>query len=206
MQTRIFLHFPNFPGKENSGGEETHLYSSFSLLVSTGSILFLSPTDLTPTPPMYGGPAKLGRGGSAVGGRGGGKRGIHSSFPPPPPHRPSVPASRLSVGGAGGAGPRNRATNSGATTPAHLPASEETFSLVTRNPLAFAMIIRLAPDLVDEIKRVEAQGGTARIKFDSNANNPSGNVSFLGFLQLGVVRFIVLRFFFEVGWAIVLNL
>ncbi|CBI35979.3 unnamed protein product, partial [Vitis vinifera] len=125
---------------------------------------------------MYGGPAKLGRGGSAVGGRGGGKRGIHSSFPPPPPHRPSVPASRLSVGGAGGAGPRNRATNSGATTPAHLPASEETFSLVTGNPLAFAMIIRLAPDLVDEIKRVEAQGGTARIKFDSNANNPSGNV------------------------------
>lgn len=39
------------------------------------------------------------------------------------------------------------------------------------------MIIRLAPDLVDEIKRVEAQGGSARIKFDANAKNTSGNVS-----------------------------
>lgn len=130
---------------------------------------------------MYGGPAKLGRGGGAVGGRGGGKRGIHSSFPPPS-HRPAAPTSRLSVGGAGSAGPRNRATNSGSTMPAAPPASEETFSLVTKNPLAFAMIIRLTPDFVDEIKRVEAQGGSARIKFDSNANNPSGNVSLLGFI------------------------
>ncbi|KAK9100727.1 hypothetical protein Scep_024157 [Stephania cephalantha] len=39
------------------------------------------------------------------------------------------------------------------------------------------MIIRLAPNLVDENRRVEAEGGTPRIKFDSNANNPSGNVS-----------------------------
>ncbi|KAK9282375.1 hypothetical protein L1049_005292 [Liquidambar formosana] len=38
------------------------------------------------------------------------------------------------------------------------------------------MIIRLTPDLVDEIRRVEAQGGTARIKFGSYPNNPSGNV------------------------------
>jgi hypothetical protein len=41
------------------------------------------------------------------------------------------------------------------------------------------MIIRLAPDLVDEIRRIEAQGGTARIKFGSMANNPDGNVSHL---------------------------
>ena len=54
---------------------------------------------------------------------------------------------------------------------------EETFSLVSgNNPLAFAMIIRLAPDLVEEIKRLEAQGGKARMKFDANPNNPSGNV------------------------------
>ncbi|KAK9088280.1 hypothetical protein Scep_027362 [Stephania cephalantha] len=38
------------------------------------------------------------------------------------------------------------------------------------------MIIRPAPNLVDEIERVEA-GGTPRIKFDSNANNPSGNAA-----------------------------
>lgn len=45
------------------------------------------------------------------------------------------------------------------------------------------MIIRLTPDLVDEIKRVEAQGGSARIKFDANAKNTSGNVriKFLNF-------------------------
>lgn len=41
------------------------------------------------------------------------------------------------------------------------------------------MIIRLAPDLVEEIKRVEAQGGRARMKFDPNPNHSGGNVSFL---------------------------
>ena len=42
------------------------------------------------------------------------------------------------------------------------------------------MIIRLAPDLVEEIKRVEAQGGTARMKFDPNPNNPNGNIIDVG--------------------------
>lgn len=42
------------------------------------------------------------------------------------------------------------------------------------------MIIRLAPDLIDEIKRVEAQGGTPRIKFDANAKNSSGHVIDVG--------------------------
>ncbi|GFZ04243.1 dentin sialophosphoprotein-like protein [Actinidia rufa] len=119
---------------------------------------------------MYGGSGKLGRGG---GGRGGaGKRNnlpsaLHHQ---PPLHRPSsgAPSGRLSVGGN-----RNAASAPTASAPS---AAEETFSLVTGNPLDFAMVIRLAPDLVDEIKRVEAQGGTARIKFDSSANNPSGNV------------------------------
>ncbi|KAA8541709.1 hypothetical protein F0562_022861 [Nyssa sinensis] len=90
---------------------------------------------------------------------------------------PSPLVVRISVGGA--AGPRNRNSTSGPTTSAPA-AAEESFSLVTGNPLDFAMIIRLAPDLVEEIKRVEAQGGTARIKFDSNANNTSGNVIDVG--------------------------
>lgn len=42
------------------------------------------------------------------------------------------------------------------------------------------MIIRLAPDLVDEIKRAESKGCSARIKFDANANHPSGNVIDVG--------------------------
>ncbi|GMQ08416.1 hypothetical protein CsSME_00052149 [Camellia sinensis var. sinensis] len=142
---------------------------------------------------MYGPTGKLGRGGGGGGGRGGagggggaGKRNnnLHSTFHHPAPiHRPSssssTPGNRLSVGG-GGTGPRNRNTAAGSTASAPSAAAEETFSLVTGNPLDFAMIIRLAPDLVEEIKRVEAQGGTARIKFDSNMNNTSGNVIDVG--------------------------
>ncbi|KAL6958751.1 hypothetical protein U1Q18_043140 [Sarracenia purpurea var. burkii] len=133
---------------------------------------------------MYGGSGKLGRGGGGGGrggGGGGGKRNnLQSALHHPPPlHRPSsaTPNSRLPVGGGGG--PRSRNPASGPSTSAP-SAAEETFSLVTGNPLDFAMIIRLAPDLVDEIKRVEDQGGTARIKFDSNANNSSGNVIDVG--------------------------
>ncbi|PSS18048.1 Structural maintenance of chromosomes protein like, partial [Actinidia chinensis var. chinensis] len=121
---------------------------------------------------MYGGSGKLGRGGGGRGGGGAGKRNpVPSALHHPPPlHRPpsGAPSGRLSVGG-------NRNTAPVPTTSAP-SAAEETFSLITGNPLDFAMVIRLAPDLVDEIKRVEAQGGTARIKFDSSANNPSGNV------------------------------
>ncbi|KAF3450630.1 hypothetical protein FNV43_RR06719 [Rhamnella rubrinervis] len=130
---------------------------------------------------MYGGSSKLGRGGGPAG-RGAGAKRLHSSFPLPPTHRPSGPASggRLSLGGSGSAAnPRSRGSVPAARAAA--PAVEETFSLVSgNNPLAFSMIIRLAPDLVDEIKRVEAQGGTARIKFDSMANNPNGNVIDVG--------------------------
>ncbi|CDO97937.1 unnamed protein product [Coffea canephora] len=141
---------------------------------------------------MYGGSGKLGRGGG--GGRGGGagaKRNIHSTFHPPPLHRPpsaAAPGGRLSMGGAGaGAGPRNRTASASAGAAAGAASSssasasaEESFSLVTGNPLNFAMIIRLAPDLVEEIKRVESQGSVARIKFDANANNPAGNVINVG--------------------------
>ncbi|XAR49958.1 hypothetical protein NMG60_11004147 [Bertholletia excelsa] len=133
---------------------------------------------------MYGGGAgKLGRGGGA-GGRGGGGAGKRQAtafhHPAPPLHRPSAPSGRLSVGvGGAGAAPRQRSNTAGPTT--SIPsAAEESFSLVTGNPLDFAMIIRLAPDLVDEIRRVEEQGGTARIKFDANDNNTSGNVINVG--------------------------
>ncbi|XP_050874035.1 uncharacterized protein LOC127076426 [Lathyrus oleraceus] len=108
---------------------------------------------------MYGGPSsKMGRAGP--------KR-LTSSFPPPPHHRPpSSSSSRLSLGGSARKAP---------------PAVEETFSLVSgSNPPAFSMIIRLAPDLIEEIKRVEAQGGTASMKYDANPNNPNGNIIDVG--------------------------
>ncbi|KAK7294311.1 hypothetical protein RJT34_17199 [Clitoria ternatea] len=94
-----------------------------------------------------------------------------TSFPPPTaPHRPSASAGRPSL--------TSSARNAARATP---PAVEETFSLVAgRDPLAFSMIIRLAPDLVDEIKRVESQGGTARMKFDPNPNHPNGNIIDVG--------------------------
>ncbi|KAG7036444.1 hypothetical protein SDJN02_00061, partial [Cucurbita argyrosperma subsp. argyrosperma] len=127
---------------------------------------------------MYGGPSKLARAGGGAGRGASGKR-PPSSFPLPPAHRPS---GRLSLGGGGagsGANPRNR-TSTAAKSEAPLSV-EENFSLVTgNNPLAFAMIIRLAPDLIEEIKRVESQGGTPRIKFDANAKNSSGNVIDVG--------------------------
>ncbi|KAJ4717942.1 Dentin sialophosphoprotein [Melia azedarach] len=113
-------------------------------------------------------------------GRGGGRAGVvnkRNSFPPPPPHRLSTPSSsnRLSLGSSAArsrmGGPGSGASAGGSK------AVEETFSLVSgNNPLAFAMIIRLAPDLVEEIKKVEIQGGAARIKFDSSGHNPNGNV------------------------------
>ncbi|EPS71366.1 hypothetical protein M569_03393, partial [Genlisea aurea] len=57
---------------------------------------------------------------------------------------------------------------------------EESFSLVRENRLNYGMAIKLAPDLVEEIRRVEALGGSTSIKFDANANNPNGNVIRVG--------------------------
>ncbi|KAM7254440.1 hypothetical protein ACFE04_003820 [Oxalis oulophora] len=128
---------------------------------------------------MYGGgSSKLGRGGGRGGGGGGRNR---SSYPPPPPplaqNRPST--GRLSLNQSN---PRNnnsnsnnnrRATSASATS----AATEENFALVPgHNPPAFGMIIRLAPDLVDEIRRVENEGGSAKIRFDSIGTNPGGNI------------------------------
>jgi WD and tetratricopeptide repeat-containing protein 1 len=56
--------------------------------------------------------------------------------------------------------------------------SEESFSLESSGPPAFAALIRLTPDLVDEIRRAEEAGGGARIMFNSDIN-PWENVSSL---------------------------
>lgn len=121
---------------------------------------------------MYGNSGKLGRGGG--GGRGASKRMLHNPLPLPPPHRPAG-AARLPIGAASS---RNRTAGPGpGSCGAAPPVPEETFSLASNEPLAFSMIMRLTPDLVDEIGRVEAHGGAARIKFGPNSNNPSGNVT-----------------------------
>ena len=115
---------------------------------------------------MYGGSLKFGRGGGPRGGTTAGKR---NSFPPPPLQRPSS--------SSGGRNSLSLRKPSSATPPPPPPeTSDESFSLVSGDPLSFAAIIRLAPDLIDEIKRLESQGGAARIKFDSNPTNPSANV------------------------------
>lgn len=128
---------------------------------------------------MFGASGKSGRGGRG-GGSSGGKRKLHSNFHSASLNRPS--GRRPSTGAvAGSSAPRNsRKTTTTPPSPAAAAPSaavEESYSLETGNPLDFAMIIRLTPDLVDEIKRVEAQRGSARIKFDANAKNTSGNVS-----------------------------
>ncbi|XP_072979397.1 uncharacterized protein [Typha angustifolia] len=110
---------------------------------------------------------KLGRGGGGGGGgRGGGKR------PLPPPHvnRPAAGGgARVPIGGPQSAASRGRGSVAA-------PGRDESFRLESGGSLDFAAIIRLAPDLVEEIRRAEAQGSVARIKFDSNLNNSSGNV------------------------------
>ncbi|GER53488.1 dentin sialophospho protein, partial [Striga asiatica] len=126
---------------------------------------------LVPDPypqPMFGGPGKMGRGGGGVGAV---KRSNHA----PPIGRVGRPSM--------GSGPRGRVGAPPAAISSPSASSmevEESFSLVRENPLNFGMAIKLAPDLVEEIKRVEAQGGGARIKFDVNANNPNGNVIHVG--------------------------
>ncbi|WCJ39590.1 dentin sialophosphoprotein-related [Euphorbia peplus] len=124
---------------------------------------------------MYGAASKLGGRG---GGRGAGATKRSSFPPPPPPHRSSTaPNSRLSLG----SNPRGGGRGSGPSPSTPAVAVEESFSLIPgNNPLAFGMIIRLAPDLVEEIRKVEAQGTTARIKFDSFGSNTLGNVIDVG--------------------------
>ncbi|XP_076960285.1 uncharacterized protein LOC143636612 [Bidens hawaiensis] len=111
---------------------------------------------------MYGGSGKLNRGGG-----GPIKRNIHSAF------QPSSVQRRQS-------GHRIPSNNNTPTESNSVSTTEETFSLVRNNVLNFVMLIRLSPVLVEEIKRFEADGGVARIKFDSSANNTNGNVINVG--------------------------
>jgi hypothetical protein len=88
-------------------------------------------------------------------------------------------------GGGGSAAPRQRSNSTSVKAAASTTVSsrtvEETFNLVPReSSSAFGMIIRLSPDLVDEIKRVEAQGGAAKIKFDAFPNNSTENIINVG--------------------------
>jgi hypothetical protein len=105
-------------------------------------------------------------------GRGGGRGGSGAAKRPLPPHgRGRGGAS--SIGGMAGP-PRGRAGAGAATQPA---GRDEAFRLESSGPPAFAAIIRLTPDLVDEIRRAEEAGGGARIKFNPNMYNSSENVS-----------------------------
>lgn len=109
-----------------------------------------------------------------LGGRGGGRGGSGAAKRPPPPHGRGR-GSASSIGGMAGP-PRGRAA---AATAATQPAGrDEAFRLESSGPPAFAAIIRLTPDLVDEIRRAEEAGGGARIKFNPNMYNSSENVSF----------------------------
>ncbi|KAL2937646.1 Phenylalanine--tRNA ligase beta subunit [Bienertia sinuspersici] len=122
---------------------------------------------------MYGGGHKFSRGGG--GGQRGGSHNKRNSFPPPPQwpssnKPPSISSSR-----------NKPSSSSSIVTPSTVsPQSEESFSLISADPPAFAAIIRLAPDLVDEIKRAESLSLPPQIKFHSNPNNTSGNVIDVG--------------------------
>ncbi|CAN6290416.1 unnamed protein product [Urochloa humidicola] len=107
-----------------------------------------------------------------LGGRGGGRGGGASKRPPPPHGRGRGGPS--SIGGMG-APPRGRAASTSAAA-AQPAGRDEAFRLESSGPPAFAAIIRLTPDLVDEIRRAEEAGGGARIKFNPNMYNSSENV------------------------------
>ncbi|KAJ3673714.1 hypothetical protein LUZ60_005706 [Juncus effusus] len=68
----------------------------------------------------------------------------------------------------------------GAASTSQQQGREELFSLESGGAPDFASIIRLVPGLVEEIERLEAQGGTARIKFGSNPMNHTENVIEVG--------------------------
>lgn len=106
-------------------------------------------------------------------GRGGGG-GRRPALGAPPPPRPGGSLGRAPISSSS----RGRGRGGPSTSASAPPAREETFSLESGGSPDFASIIRLIPDLVDEIRRCEAQGGTARIKFGLNSLNPSENVSF----------------------------
>ena len=86
-----------------------------------------------------------------------------------------------SIGGAAQP-PRSRAAAAAAVAAAAQAAQpegrEESFSLESSGPPAFAAVVKLTPDLIDEIRRAEEAGSGARIMFNSNIN-AAENVSSL---------------------------
>ncbi|KAL6496977.1 hypothetical protein OROGR_028906 [Orobanche gracilis] len=115
---------------------------------------------------MFGGSGKIGLGGGAAG-----KRNLNA----PTINR----AGRPSMCG----GPRASSVIPSAAISSPSTSSmqvEESFALARENTLNFGMAIKLAPDLAEEIKRLEAQGVGARMKFDANPSNSNGNVIQVG--------------------------
>ncbi|CAL0334610.1 unnamed protein product [Lupinus luteus] len=92
----------------------------------------------------------------------------YSSLPPQPPNQLSLDIST------------SRNTLPGDTTARAPMLSEESFSLVSGGDPKLSMIIKLAPGMVEEIKRLEAQGGRTRMKFASNPYNRDENIIDVG--------------------------
>ncbi|PAN51182.1 hypothetical protein PAHAL_9G576600 [Panicum hallii] len=109
-----------------------------------------------------------------LGGRGGGRGGGGGASKRPPAPHGRGRGGTSSISGMG-APPRGRAAASSAAA-AQPAGRDEAFRLESSGPPAFAAIIRLTPDLIDEIRRAEEAGGGARIKFNPNMYNSSENV------------------------------
>ncbi|XP_019439797.1 PREDICTED: uncharacterized protein LOC109345323 isoform X1 [Lupinus angustifolius] len=92
----------------------------------------------------------------------------NSPLPPQPPNQLSFDTST------------SRNTLQGDTTATAPMLSEESFSLVSGGDPKFSMIIKLAPGIVEEIKRLEAQGGRTRMKFASNPYDRDENIIDVG--------------------------
>ncbi|GJY40832.1 hypothetical protein Tco_0428102 [Tanacetum coccineum] len=122
---------------------------------------------------MYGGSGKSG-------GRGRGAGSVKRPAHPFPPQRPTG-GGRGGGGGGGGGGSGNRRNNTPSSSIGFGSSSsgvtvDETFNLVRNSELNFGMIFKLSPELVDELKRIESEGGSAKIKFGSNNKNTKENV------------------------------
>lgn len=123
-------------------------------------------------------------------GRGGG-RGQSGRMVPPPRGAGAgaiAPIRSSRAGGTGmamgrGVGPPRLGGKGTSTLPPPLQqcVTEETSRLMPGSaPPPFAMLIRLVPGLVEEVKRAEAEGRKVQIKFGPTANNPSGNIIDVG--------------------------
>ena len=110
-----------------------------------------------------------GRGGGRGGGGGGGTK------RPLAPHGRGRGASSSSSRAGVAPPPRGRAA---AAQPPQAEVQEESFSLGSSGPPAYAAVVKLTPDLIDEIRRAEEAGSGARIMFNSEIN-PAENVSSL---------------------------